>query len=444
MKIIQYCNICTNNFTSKIRHSIKCNLCQNVVCLQCFRTYLLLDNSDQVCMCCKEPITTEFIYMHTSKAFQLEYMTKITKIDFIKEQILLKATKERVMAKKKLYVLTNRIDLLKKQIKKYPDDSETQEFLNKSIELRDSYCELLGKDDEEIHKNTTSFLCPEVGCIGIVARGSCQKCKTKVCSQCLEKLDIDTPHECKSETLETLKLIRKETRSCPQCKVAIHKIDGCDQMFCTNCKTAFSWRTGQIQTGHIHNPHYFQWLEEKGRNVNLVFNNEDPCDVLLHEAIDFIFKNNNYSWVIRILEELNVLIPLLASDIYNETSINNKKKVLRVQHINRCDKISDEKKSEKLWFDSLRILFRRKEMIKDIIKILEVLDRGIKDSIIIAYDASKAPGHKNDQNDTLLTERLDGLFEYSKEQIDKNKKKYNIENKTSINKDGIFCHLIDW
>jgi hypothetical protein len=366
-------------------------------------------------------------------------MTKITKIDFIKEQILLKATKERIMAKKKLYVLTNRIDLLKKQIKKYPEDSETQEFLTKSIELRASYYELLGKDDEEIHKNTTSFLCPQVGCVGIVSRGNCQKCKTKVCSQCLEKLDGALPHECNAETLETLKLIRKETKNCPKCKVAIHKIDGCDQMFCTNCKTAFSWRTGQIQTGHIHNPHYFQWLEEKGRNVNLVFNNEDPCDVLLNEAIDFIFKNNNYSWVVRILEELNVLIPLLASEIYNETSINSKKQVLRIQHISRCEK-SDEKKSEKLWFDSLRVLFRRKEMIKDIIKILEVLDRGIKDSIIIAYDASK----KNNQNDTLLTEQLDSLFEYSKEQIDKNKKKYNIENKTRINKDRIYCHLVNW
>lgn len=34
----------------------------------------------------------------------------------------------------------------------------------------------------------------------------------------------------------------------------------CDQMYCTICHTAFSWRTGQIETGRVHNPHYYQHL----------------------------------------------------------------------------------------------------------------------------------------------------------------------------------------
>lgn len=52
-------------------------------------------------------------------------------------------------------------------------------------------------------------------------------------------------------------------------------VKNCDQMWCTQCHTAFNWRTGRIENT-VHNPHYFEWLR---RNGNAVPRNplDNPC-----------------------------------------------------------------------------------------------------------------------------------------------------------------------
>lgn len=37
----------------------------------------------------------------------------------------------------------------------------------------------------------------------------------------------------------------------------------CDQMWCTECQTPFSWKTGQVVSGVIHNPHFYQWQRQQ-------------------------------------------------------------------------------------------------------------------------------------------------------------------------------------
>jgi len=40
----------------------------------------------------------------------------------------------------------------------------------------------------------------------------------------------------------------------------------CDQMWCVmeGCGTAFSWNSGHVVTGTVHNPHYYEWLRRNG------------------------------------------------------------------------------------------------------------------------------------------------------------------------------------
>ena len=51
----------------------------------------------------------------------------------------------------------------------------------------------------------------------------------------------------------------------------------CDQMFCVECHTAFSWTSGQVVNGVIHNPHYYEFLRKQGNGVAPRNAGDVPC-----------------------------------------------------------------------------------------------------------------------------------------------------------------------
>lgn len=103
--------------------------------------------------------------------------------------------------------------------------------------------------------------CPNTTCHGFVLQGttSCTTCNIEICLECRDVHQLN--HQCNVDTVKTIKMIQSETKPCPGCGIQIHRIQGCYQMWCTQCHTTFHYKTGQVLKEPIHNPHYIEWVK---------------------------------------------------------------------------------------------------------------------------------------------------------------------------------------
>ena len=199
--------------------------------------------------------------------------------------------------------------------------------------------------------------CPNNDCRGFLStRYKCGICNIQACSECREIKKEN--HTCDPNILESVKEIKKTTRDCPNCRTLIFKISGCDQMYCTQCHIAFSWRTGKVEKGQIHNPHYFEYLRANGeipRNPN-----EERCGGLP----DIWFLNNIHykvplsKPVLRFHRPEPKFVADLLSQIYREV------RHIREVEINALPTILDNQTNL-----DLRISFLLKEISEDDFKV---------------------------------------------------------------------------
>ena len=126
-----------------------------------------------------------------------------------------------------------------------------------------------GNDNvDESGRSLFQHKCCDPECRGFVSSAwKCGTCAKFSCAHCHELKGATSTeveqHVCNSDNVETVRLLRTDTKPCPSCGIYIQKTEGCDQMFCISCKQLWSWKTGRIEE-RGHNPHYLEWMRQRG------------------------------------------------------------------------------------------------------------------------------------------------------------------------------------
>ena len=338
------CEICAEQVKfNKNNKVIKCPYCQFKACRNCCETYLLSQTIEK-CMnpTCGKTWTRKFITDEFSKSFihgslknhkknilfereksmlpdtqsVVEEENHIEKLKELIETSYEEQRKETLELRHKLSSLRFHIKDIeydyqqKIQIKNTNDSMDAiyiqraqlmnlkeQKGLlertitsieNKRVEYRNHIKKQMGIDSK---KRCKSFIrsCPSENCRGFLSsQWKCGICDCWTCPDC-HVIKIPEQHVCNPNDIATAKLLSNDTKPCPNCKTGIFKIDGCDQMFCTQCHTGFSWKTGEIET-KIHNPHYFEWIRKTTSNDAEMERN--PLDVICGREINHPFIYN--------------------------------------------------------------------------------------------------------------------------------------------------------
>ncbi len=296
------CAICIETFNKTIRKKTTCINCATTICAKCVKRYLAESSQQPNCMQCRVIYTEQFMDSQFSVNFRKTTLQKIRETIVIeREKQHLPQLMHRVSAYKQMLNLhtetksiADKLSPLRKNkhrlsgilkafttIGKSNEDTvymniaeehsklkeEIQEYEKESMALYRRISDVVQLYENGGVKQVSAVVqCITEGCKGYLNNDyKCELCSVIVCKECREEVingDI-TKHTCNSANVESVKMIQTETKPCPKCRTPIFKIEGCAQMFCTQCYTAFNWNTGLIERGRIHNPHYFQWLRTR-------------------------------------------------------------------------------------------------------------------------------------------------------------------------------------
>lgn len=310
------CNICCEYYNKSTRAVVKCCFgdCNFESCKSCVRKYLLTNTNDPHCMNCKKSWSQDFLTMNLNRSFvSQEYKEK--KMDMLLEKEMSKMPQTMEAAERE-----KKIELVKEESSKLDEEimilNEKVKNLNREKRMaRDKIYRLRNNQPERgAEKKKFIMPCPGNDCRGFLSsQYKCEMCNMHTCPKCLVIIgpNKNVEHVCNEDMVKSAELIKQETKPCPSCGTRISKISGCNQMWCTNCHVAFSWSSGKIDNGPVHNPHFYEY--QKNIDANGVAP-RNPGDVVCGGMVDSMTLRNKFSSIASrttLFKEQNVEIKKL-------------------------------------------------------------------------------------------------------------------------------------
>lgn len=375
------CSICCEDFTNLTRARIVCPSCKLEQCRKCIRTYLLNTSEQAHCMGCKHAWNRKFLIDATLNSYvNGDYKDHRANLLLEQEKARLPETmpavenyKNITNIKKELVSDNLELEQLETQINKL---KSTIHDKKRKVKLYKH-----GKTDSTEKKRAFKQKCGVENCLGFLSTSwKCGVCESWTCPHCLEVLgkDKNCGHQCDPNNVESAKLIKKETRNCPACATPIYKINGCDQMWCTQCHIAFSWKTGMRVNGVIHNPHFYQWQNQGGQPAQIQTPGAQVCGGIpnlwgfsrqLKEAITFDrYKGNELTEAVLQLHRGCAHLQHYEIDNLRLACQNARDNThLRIRYL--CKEITEQKFKQ-----SLQTIDKRLEKKNEILQVYELIN----------------------------------------------------------------------
>lgn len=285
-----HCSICADHYTAVLRKKVTCSFCHKHTCSKCVEHYLMSRHEDAHCLHCRVNYSDATLRSICTQTYlKQKYYKHRQEVLINRERAMLPGLQDAAIAAKRLRedmkevnalwqiiadikrrrkdvrnnyylvldqfnttpkehkaerdLLLQRLDVMRDEMDALRDSllERNQEYRQMRWEARHRHEEreqaggeqaASASSDKKEPEEKKTFIrrCLRDGCQGFLSTAwKCGMCEWYSCGACLtvKGEHRDTPHECKKEDVETAELIRKDSKSCPNCGQYIQKTSGC-------------------------------------------------------------------------------------------------------------------------------------------------------------------------------------------------------------------------